>query len=95
MNVALVRYVEYELVFRSIENQVHRHGELDDSQIGTEVSAVVGSDGDQAFSNLCRKILKLVFAQGAQFRGLLNFTENRIGIGTVSGVMLARIQGLK
>ena len=55
VHVTLVRDVEDELILGRVEDAVEGDGQLHHAEVGADVAAVLGRDGDEAFANLLRE----------------------------------------
>src|SRR5580700_9720377 len=66
VNVGLVPGVEDDRVAGALKDAVHRNGELDDPEIGTEMPSGARHRGDQLFTNLRAETGQIFRAQSAQ-----------------------------
>ena len=64
VHVALVGHVEDEFVLRRTEDAVQRDRELDHAEIGTDVAAVLGGDGDETLADLLGEQRELLRSEG-------------------------------
>ena len=72
VGVHLVRGVPDQAVFGAVEHAVQGQRQLDDAQVGGEVSAPLADDGDDGLSGLLGDLGNLVAGQGFQVRGLVD-----------------------
>ena len=72
VDVRLVTGVEDDLVARGVEDPVHRHGELDDAEVGPEMAPGTGHLLDEEHPDLGSQSGELV---GAQFAKVAGTTE--------------------
>ena len=64
--------VEDELVLRRVEDPVQRDGQLDHSQIWSEVAACLGEDTDQFRAHLFGQTRQVVFSDRLDIRRGIN-----------------------
>ena len=81
VHVALVGDVEDKLVGRRIEDAVQRDRELDDAEIGADVAAVAGRDGDEFLADFLGELRQLVGAEGFDVGGAADAGEETVGDG--------------
>src|ERR1700688_260495 len=66
VDVCLVAGVEDDRVARAVEHPMHRHRELDDAEVGAEVTPRPRDGGDQLLTNLCAEAGQILRAEPAQ-----------------------------
>ena len=78
MHVALVGYIEDELVGRGVEDLVKGHREFDYSEVGAEVAAIERSDRNKAPTNLFSQLSEFFVGEVFDIRWLGNLAEQRV-----------------
>ncbi len=87
MNVALVADVENESIGRGFENAVEGDCQLDDAEVGAEVSAGLGEHGDQLVADLLGENGQLIFGEAFDVGGRVDVGEEAgrgIGHGLIN-----------
>ena len=79
VHVTLVGDVEDKLVVGRVKDPVQRDAELDDAQVGPDVAAVFGGDGDDFIPNLLRELRELAGRKGFDVGGAVNGFEKSGG----------------
>ena len=79
VHITLVGDVEDKLVVGRIKDPVKRDAELDDAQVGTDVAAIFGGDGDDFITNLLRELRELTGRKGFDVGGAVNGFEKSGG----------------
>ena len=64
VHVALVGHVEDEFILRRTKDAVQCDRELDHAEIGPDVAAVLGGDGDETFADLLGEQRELLWSEG-------------------------------
>ena len=75
MGIALMPYVEDDLVGRGVKRLVQSDGQFHHSKIGGHVSAVLHDGGHDAFPNLLAQGLGFLFVQCPQIRGTMDLIQ--------------------
>lgn len=75
MSVSLVTDVPYELIFRGVENIVKGHGQFDDTEAGTEMTAVYGNIVNDKVSELFAQLHQLRLIEFLQIVGAVNGSQ--------------------
>ncbi len=76
VDVGLVPGVPDDPVLRRLENPVDRHRELDDTEVGAEMTAIGGDGVDEAFTDFGGEGGQLFGAQLPQVSGAMDLIEN-------------------
>ncbi len=66
MHVGLVPGVPEDSILRAVEDAVQRQGELDDAQVGAEMSTGFGDSSNKELADLLGEAAQIGIAQGAK-----------------------------
>ena len=80
MDVTLMTDIEDKFVLRCVENPVQRNGQLNDSQVWTEVASGLGEDTDQFLAHLFGQKRQVFFFNCLHIRWGVNGRKKRFRI---------------
>ena len=75
MSIGLMSNIPNQLIVGCVEHIMQRNGQFDHTEACTKVPPVDGYDIDDILTQFIANLLKLVFTEGAEIGGNLDFIE--------------------